>query len=285
MSYMSVAMRPWISVESWGPDRIDVIGIGTDNQMYRKSFDRSDRGWKPAVTSWEPLGGKFKQVPAAISWGFGRLDIFGIGLDNQPYHKAWGKNRKAGDFWIISDWQGITGGLVSAPVPVSWGNGRIDIFGIGGTGHTMYRRTYGEDWTPGAWEKLPGKFKSLPSAVSWGPGRLDVFAIGMDDQMYHRAYDGGKWLSSWNGMSGKFKSCPFSVSWGSGRLDVFGIGLDDQMYHKAYDGKDWVSKDWKGISGKFKSTPSAVSWESGRIDVFGIELDDQMYHKAFDNGN
>jgi hypothetical protein len=44
MSYMSVAMRPWISVKSWGLDRIDIIGIGTDNQMYRKSFDRDDGG-------------------------------------------------------------------------------------------------------------------------------------------------------------------------------------------------------------------------------------------------
>ncbi|CAG5176048.1 uncharacterized protein ALTATR162_LOCUS8285 [Alternaria atra] len=285
MGSTSIAMRPWISVESWGPDRLDVVGIGMDDQMYRKRFDRGDGGWKPSVdAAWEPLSGKFKQIPAAISWSFGRLDIFGIGLNNQMYYKAWGNNRKTGGSWIVSDWQSIEGGFKSPPVPVSWGNGRIDLFGIG-MDDQMYRKVYGGQWSPGGWEPLTGKFKSPPAAVSWGSDRLDVFGIGLDDQMYHRAWESKAWTtSSWTPMTGKFKSQPIVVSWGQGRLDVFGIGMDDQMYHKAYNGTNWVTKEWKGINGKFKSVPSAVSWGQGRIDVFGIGLDDQMYHKAYDNG-
>lgn len=284
MGSMPIAMRTWLSVESWGPDRLDVVGIGKDDQMYRKRFDRSQDGWKPSIDgAWEPLTGKFMQIPGAISWSHGRLDIFGIGLDRHLYRKTWGNHRKTGGSWINSDWQRTGGEFKSQPVPVSWGNGRIDIFAIG-MDDQMYRKVYGGKWEPDGWEALTGKFKSPPAAVSWGSDRLDVFGIGMDNQMYHRAFENNAWTTSgWTGMSGTFKSPPAVVSWAPGRLDVFGIGMDDQMYHKAFDKGKWLS-DWKGVGGKFKSTPAVVSWGPGRLDAFGVGLDDQMYYKAFDNG-
>jgi hypothetical protein len=58
------------------------------------------------MTDWEGLGGVFNSAPAATSWAAGRLDIVGLGTDNQMYHKwydgGWGPS--------ISDWESL--GLV-----------------------------------------------------------------------------------------------------------------------------------------------------------------------------
>ncbi len=44
-------------VESWGPNRLDIFGLGTDNQMYQKSWTGS--AWAPSASGWEALGGVF----------------------------------------------------------------------------------------------------------------------------------------------------------------------------------------------------------------------------------
>jgi hypothetical protein len=48
------------AVASWGPGRLDVFGIGTDSQMYIKSWDGS--AWSPSGVDWTPLGGNFKYL-------------------------------------------------------------------------------------------------------------------------------------------------------------------------------------------------------------------------------
>ncbi len=50
-----------------------------------------DRRW----SEWQPLGGIIlESKPAAVSWGFGRIDVFVRGRDNTLYHK-----RFDGDSW------------------------------------------------------------------------------------------------------------------------------------------------------------------------------------------
>jgi hypothetical protein len=38
---------------AWGPNRLDVFGLGTDNQMFHKAWNGS------AWSGWEGLGGVF----------------------------------------------------------------------------------------------------------------------------------------------------------------------------------------------------------------------------------
>jgi hypothetical protein len=33
--------------------------------------------------------GRLRQSPGGCSWGVNRLDIFGLGTNNEMYHKAW----------------------------------------------------------------------------------------------------------------------------------------------------------------------------------------------------
>jgi hypothetical protein len=72
---------------SWGANRLDIFGLGTDNQMYHKSWDGFQ--WGPSTTGWEALGGVFNSAPAVVSWAPNRLDVFALGTDNQMYHKYW----------------------------------------------------------------------------------------------------------------------------------------------------------------------------------------------------
>ena len=69
-----------IAAASWGSNRLDIFGLGTDNQMYHEAWDSNQ--WLPSPTDWEPLGGIFHSAPAVVSWIANRLDIFCLGRDN-----------------------------------------------------------------------------------------------------------------------------------------------------------------------------------------------------------
>jgi hypothetical protein len=43
---------------SWAAERLDIFGLGTDNQMYHKYWSPST-GWGPSQTGWEAIGGVF----------------------------------------------------------------------------------------------------------------------------------------------------------------------------------------------------------------------------------
>jgi hypothetical protein len=78
------------AVVSWGPNRLDVFGLGIYNDMYHQWWDGANWGPSPTdPTRWESLGGIFSSPPAAVSWGFGRLDLFGLGVANIMFHKWW----------------------------------------------------------------------------------------------------------------------------------------------------------------------------------------------------
>jgi hypothetical protein len=46
-------------VASWGPNRLDIFGLGTDNQMFHKAWNGQ---WHPSQTGWEALGGVFNTL-------------------------------------------------------------------------------------------------------------------------------------------------------------------------------------------------------------------------------
>ncbi len=101
------AADTWVA--SWGQNRLDIFGLGTDGAMYHKAWDGT--AWRPSLTDWERLGGVFTSPPAVASWGQNRLDIFGLGTDGAMYHKAWD-----GTAWrpSLTDWERL-GGVFEAP--------------------------------------------------------------------------------------------------------------------------------------------------------------------------
>jgi len=121
-----------IAAVSWGRNRLDIFGLGTNSSMYHKAWDGR---WHPSPTDWEHLGGTFNSPPAAVSWGSNRLDIFGLGTNNSMYHKWWDGRWSPSP----SDWEHLGGTFNSAPATASWGSNRLDIFGLG-TNNSMYHK-------------------------------------------------------------------------------------------------------------------------------------------------
>lgn len=107
---------------SWGPGRLDVFARGTDGQLWHKWYDGTWR-W------WEPLGGGLQGGPDVAAWAAGRLDVFVRGTDNQLWRKWWDGTGWYGWEPLFAPVTVAGSGLVSDPASVSWGPGRIDVFG------------------------------------------------------------------------------------------------------------------------------------------------------------
>ncbi|MGH7230343.1 MAG: hypothetical protein ACREJU_03180, partial [Nitrospiraceae bacterium] len=147
-----------LAVAAWGPNRLDVFGVGTDGAMYHKAWDGI---WRPSPSGWEHLGGIFTSPPAVVARGPNRLDLFGLGTDRSLFHTAWTPNTG----W--TSWERLEGAFTSPPAVVSWGPNRLDIFGVGTDG-AMYHKAWDGAWrpSPGGWEPLGGVFTSPPAVVA-----------------------------------------------------------------------------------------------------------------------
>jgi hypothetical protein len=84
-----------LTMVSWGPNRLDVFGQGTDHAVHSKSWNGSS--W----STWSSLGGIIVGIPQSISRGQNSLDVLAIGTDYGLYQKSWDGSR-----W--SDWQRVT---------------------------------------------------------------------------------------------------------------------------------------------------------------------------------
>jgi len=158
------------TVVSWGANRLDAFGIGTDSAAWHRWWDGSRWG------GWESLGGVLHSPPVPVSWGPNRIDLFTEGSDSALWHKWWDGSRWGG-------WASLGGVIQGAPTAVSWGSNRIDVFGLGTDSATWHQWWDGTRW--GGWESLGGILKAAPSAVSWGANRIDLFGIGTDHALWY----------------------------------------------------------------------------------------------------
>ena len=264
-----------LTAASWGSNRLDVFGIGTNGAMYHKAWDGV---WQPSPSGWEQLGGIFTSAPAVVASGSERLNVFGVGTDKSLFHSSWTPSTG----WKA--WESLGGSFTSQPAVVSWGPNRIDIFGVGADG-AMYHKAWDGAWRPSAsgWESLGGVFTSAPIAVSWASDRLDVFGVGTNGSLFHRSWAPSTGWTAWESLGGVFASRPAVVSWGPNRIDIFGIGTNGAMFHKAWAEGAWrpSASGWESFGGVFTSPPVAVSWGSGWLDVFGVGTDNTLFHKGW----
>lgn len=83
---------------SCSPDRVDIFVVGLKGDVYHKAMEiRWESGaeltddvggyhtyWYPSRTGWEPLGGKCRGTPAAVSWGPNKIALFAVGSTSEP---------------------------------------------------------------------------------------------------------------------------------------------------------------------------------------------------------
>jgi hypothetical protein len=62
----------------------------------------------------------------------------------------------------------------------SWGDGRIDVFGLGESNQLLHRWFTNNTWNSGDWENLGGTSYGKPKALAPRNGRIEVFVKGMN---------------------------------------------------------------------------------------------------------
>lgn len=175
-----------------------------------------------------------------------------------------------------SSWQDLGGTLTSAPAPVSWGAGRIDVFARGGNGEVVQNAKDG----PGAWTGwgTPGELRgiilrSAPACTSAAPNTINCVALregyGGVFQFY---WDGQRWNR--NDLGGDATSAPTIVAWGRGRLSVFVRNSNGTVIHKYWQpgAGDWQPPQWEAVGNgaQLYSAPSCTSRDVGIIDCFAL---------------
>lgn len=261
-----------VAAVSWGENRLDVFGIGSDYAMYHNYWTPTN-DWSSWVSLGGSFGGSFGSPPVALAstWGGqNRLDVFAIDADGLVRHNFWPDPEVVpGGGWLDS-WESVPLGG-SGPPPysplgaVSWGQNRLDLFAVttieapvpeANTNPMLHNY-----WTPSTgwqstWANLGGVFVSGPAAVSWGENRLDVFAASAvyppppfhggqpASSMSHNFWTptSGGWLLPAADLGGTFSTWPgglatppaaLASTWGGqDRLDVFAVDDTGAARHK-----------------------------------------------------
>lgn len=162
---------------------------------------------------------------SAISWGYNRLDVYGVDKASGDLAHKWWDGYQWGP--SVEGVELLGDGSLISPSAVSGNSSNMDIFAVAKDGSLEHKYFDGYSWQPSAtdWDNFKGKadVDFAPSATSWAPGRLDVFFKGTDYGLYHVYYDGSSWGPSGSdneNLAGKLSSGPAAVSWGPNRNDV-----------------------------------------------------------------
>ena len=215
---------------------------------------------------------------SATSWGFNRMDIYGVDNHGSLAHQFWD-----GYQWnpAYNKTESLGNGVGSVPIAVSRAAGTTDVFQIAKNGSLMHQYYDGTGWRPSSYnfetleEYLP--LKAPLSVTVNGANAIDIFGKGaVDNKIYHKYYDGSSWqpgygLEKLDDGSTQISSGPAAVSWGLNRTDVFALDDRHRLIHQFWDGTTWL-KTWEVLGdAELASTPTAISWGENRLDVFGFD--------------
>ncbi|KAJ6644239.1 Allergen Tha p 2 [Pseudolycoriella hygida] len=257
---LNTKLKP--SAFSIKPNWVDIVYTGTDESLYRKTWNGNAwSDWKKSTN-----GGSFLSGPSitASPGDTTYLHVFVIGKDTALWHCAIDVNTNT---WTT--WESMGGGLIGDPAAVSWGPGRFDIFCIAGDSQ-LWQKTYDNGWKD--WQLVyGGLFRPGVGAASKATGSLSVFLKGGDDAVWHRSYSNGAWQDL-ERIGGKIQSSPSAVSTGSTRIDVYSVGASDSAVYQSYwetrtePDKDhnnygcFKGKCWSKCSTTFVSIISEYEW-------------------------
>jgi hypothetical protein len=258
------------TVLSWGPGRIDALGVQADRALHWRSF--SGGAWNP----WWSLGGGWSTAVSAVSRAPGRIDAFGVGLDGGLWHAAGGPTEGGAGPVDETTWaalEGLGGGVLGAPSVASWGPDRLDVF-VRGTDNTLSQMWWDGAWH--AWSALGGVLTAEPVVVAAQSNQLDIFVLGTQGAFCWLGWRGAwlPWSCPSNGTT--FESVPAPFVAGPNRTDVVVVAGNDHAYHKALVGTTW-SPAWDDLGGPLNGAPQVASFAAGDASVVGLGLDSQMY--------
>jgi len=235
-------------------DDIFVLGNGARATIrHLRWTGKTGRPDEPGTFSaLENLGGADMQfAPAAVAWDDTRMDVFGVGKENNHlFHTFFDGSAWASFNGGSATFEDLGGFLTSTPAVVSRAKGTIDVFARGGDGG-LWHLAY--DGKAAPWVRISGstQIQAQPDALSWDPQRIDVFAWGTDNALLTKTLDTntGLWTPAEGfyhigvGLSGP----PKSVSDGPGSMHVFAYGQFGSLIWKSWSsstGGKWPSGDF-----------------------------------------
>jgi hypothetical protein len=170
------------AVASWGPGRLDIVGISKEGSVLHKFWHE---GW----SKWEDLGGgPFIGTPRITSWGPGRFDIWALDEKKELNHLYWDGSQYQG-------WESLGGSFEETPQIVHWNATKIDI--VGKEDETYRLKNYdGSQWNPSSddWYSLATDLWSEPSVIARrGTNFLSIFGIGRDKALREQIWTGYDW--------------------------------------------------------------------------------------------
>jgi CubicO group peptidase (beta-lactamase class C family) len=227
---------------SWDGKKIQVMGRGTDQRIWRAWSTDAGATWK----SFEPiLNGTFLSGPAVAMLADGAvIHVFGTGTDRRIWRA---KSVDGGQSW--SGWDPIGAGkFTSQPAAACSINGSLlYVFGRGTDFRVWWNVSTddGATWQP-HWKPIgEGSFSAGPAAACGSAGKVYVVGRGMDRALWFSAStdpDAG-WSPQWQQIpDGVFASSPaIEVSGDGQQLDVATLGLDHSIYlgHSSNGGQSW----------------------------------------------
>src|SRR5882757_9688722 len=81
---------------------------------------------------------------SCVAWSPNRMDLFGLGMDSQAFHKVWN-----GTAWE-EPWVPLGGVFTSSIAVASRGVNLLDLFGLGADYQMFHKRWDGKAWS--GWE-------------------------------------------------------------------------------------------------------------------------------------
>ena len=218
---------------------------------------------------------------SATSWGFNRMDVFGISKDDSVAHQYWDGYQWGPSYDKI---EGLGGDFDFPPKAISPGKEKMDTFQVSSNGSLMHKFWDGSAWRPAAtaFESLGGELHgdtALAATVN-GSNPIDVFGLSADgDRILHKYWDGSAWQPEGDKMEDLSDGTddiiygPTAVSWGPNRTDIFALDAKRKPKHQYWDGTSWLSK-WESLGeATLTHSPTAISWGVNRLDLFGVDSD------------
>jgi hypothetical protein len=278
---------------SWGPNRLDVFGLGTDGVIYHVASNSGALNWEPLPGPGLPTTQFFLYSPDAVSWGAGNLQVWatikGAGIPPGLVMKSF----DLGGSWTA--WQTIT--LPNNALPVSkvavasaMATGIAGSFRAAAHVHIVnavyldgnqklrlgtYFDGSGMIWNSSAFTPQSNHVNINPVgdpeiAIS-APGRIDVFVRDAGGTFYDcpgNQYDFANTspqCTSWgNSAVGGFTSNPGVVGMGDNRLMVVGTaaGGPNNQSNTAYEAflNNGNKDNWTLANGLFHGSLDLASY-------------------------
>lgn len=253
-----------VALASGNSDRLQLLGLGADQQIYLAAWQYEDGTWLPPIqANAGPMGDpecRYTAV-AAHRGGNGCLQVLGLGTDGAIHVVAW---QDQGGVWH-PDGTRIIGPKKPyvAMLPATDRSGNLQLLALGVDGHAYQAAWQGGD---GRWNNtiraigLPNNQYAALAVAPGDSGYLQLMGLGTDRKLYLAAWLDGK--GSWrareqhDGRVGK-NDRPYAAvtahTGADGNLEIVCLAEDGKAYLAA----------WLGKGGTWHDAPSKYSGPLG----------------------